>query len=295
MSAAATTMGAAFDLDRDRAGSPRSMVPEPFTVVRVERDLGDTFSLSLRPQEADRPFVFAPGQFNMLYVFGVGEVPMSISGDPRRPETLLHTVRGLGAVTRAMARLKKGDVIGVRGPFGSGWPMTEAEGRDIVVIAGGVGLAPLRPAVFHVLASRGSYGRFTLLYGARTPKDILYRSDLRRWSTRLDTAVDITVDRASGYWHGHVGVVTKLVAHAPFDPENVVALLCGPEVMMRYAIQALHERGVAASRIHVSMERNMKCAVGLCGRCQYGGVFVCRDGPVFRLDRIEPLFEVREL
>lgn len=271
------------------------MQPQSFLVAKVTRDLSDTFTLELRPHEGRRPFPFAPGQFNMLYLFGVGEVPISISGDPGQPETLVHTVRALGSVTRAMAGLKKGALIGVRGPFGSCWPTTEAEGKDIIIVAGGVGLAPLRPAVLHILANRGSYGRFTVLYGARTPKDILFRSDLRRWSSRLDTAVDVTVDRASGDWHGHVGVVTKLAAHAPFDPDNVIALVCGPEIMIRYAIQALRERGVVPRSIYVSMERNMKCAVGFCGHCQYGGLFVCRDGPVFRFDRVESMLNIREL
>ena len=270
------------------------MVPRPFRVERVVRDISDTFTLQLRPEEGRRAFPFAAGQFNMLYLFGVGEVPISISGDPGEPDRLIHTIRSVGTVTAGMAALKKGGVVGVRGPFGSAWPVEEAEGSDVVIIAGGIGLAPLRPVIYHVIANRGRYGRLRILYGARTPRDILFRGQLERWSGRLDTFVDVTVDRASGDWHGNVGVVTRLIAHGGFDPENTVAMVCGPETMMRFSLQALADRGVSGDRIYVSMERNMKCAVGFCGHCQYGGNFVCRDGPVFRYDRIEDIFAVRE-
>ncbi|MGF1640440.1 MAG: FAD/NAD(P)-binding protein [Rhodospirillales bacterium] len=271
------------------------MVPRPFRIERVVRDIGDTFTLHLRAADGGQPFPFAPGQFNMLYQFGVGEVPISISGDPGEPDTLVHTIRSVGTVTRAMAALGKGGIVGVRGPFGSAWPMAAGEGHDIVVIAGGIGLAPLRPAVLHVIANRGRYGRLRILYGARTPRDILFRSQLERWSSRLDTFVDVTVDRASGDWRGNVGVVTRLIAHGGYDPAQTVAMICGPETMIRFSVQALLDRGVDDDRIHVSMERNMKCAVGFCGHCQYGGHFVCRDGPVFGFDRIRDIFAVREV
>jgi NAD(P)H-flavin reductase len=271
------------------------LLPRPFLVERVTQDVSDTFTLVLKPQEGRETFSFAPGQFNMLYVFGIGEVPISISGDPGNPERLVHTVRALGSVTTAMQRLKRGNVIGVRGPFGTPWPMHEAEGQDVVIIAGGVGLAPLRPAIYTILRNRGRYGRFTLLYGARTPKDILFRNELQKWSSRLDTYVDVIVDRAVGSWHGQVGVVTKLIGHGGFDPQHTVALVCGPEAMIRFAVRALADRGVTENCIYVSMERNMKCAVGFCGHCQFGGNFVCKDGPVFRYDHIADIFQVREL
>jgi NAD(P)H-flavin reductase len=270
------------------------MVPRPFRVERVVRDISDTFTLQLRPEEGRRAFPFAAGQFNMLYLFGVGEVPISISGDPGEPDRLIHTIRSVGTVSAGLAALKKGGVVGVRGPFGKAWPVEEAEGSDVVIIAGGIGLAPLRPAIYQIFANRGKYGRFVILYGARTPRDILFRAELERWSGRLDTFVDVTVDRASGDWHGNVGVVTRLVTHGGFDPEHTVAMVCGPETMMRFSLQALADRGVSGDRIYLSMERNMKCAVGFCGHCQYGGNFVCRDGPVFRYDRIEDIFAVRE-
>jgi len=276
------------------AAASSSMVPRPFRVEKVVRDISDTFTLHLRPEEGRRAFPFDAGQFNMLYQFGVGEVPISISGDPGEPDRLIHTIRSVGTVTAGMAALKKGDVVGVRGPFGSAWPVEEAEGSDVVIIAGGIGLAPLRPVIYHIIANRGKYGRLRILYGARTPRDILFRAQLEKWSSRLDTFVDVTVDRASGDWHGNVGVVTRLVTHGGFDPEHTVAMVCGPETMIRFSVQALADRGVGNDRIYVSMERNMKCAVGFCGHCQYGGNFVCRDGPVFRFDRIEDIFALRE-
>jgi NAD(P)H-flavin reductase len=194
-----------------------------------------------------------------------------------------------------MQELGVGDVIGVRGPYGAGWPLSDAQGRDVVVIAGGLGLAPLRPLVHAVLARRKEFARVVLLYGARTPRDIPFKPDLRRWRFRSDLDVEMTVDRAGGRWDGDIGVVTRLVARAPFDPGNTVAYVCGPEVMMRFAVRELERRGVAGNRIHVSLERNMRCAVGFCGHCQYGPQFVCKDGPVFRFDRVRPLLNVGEL
>jgi NAD(P)H-flavin reductase len=274
---------------------PVTMVPRPYLVERVTPDASDTFTLVLKPQYGTEPFAFKPGQFNMLYVYGIGEVPISISGDPGEPQRLVHTVRALGTVTGAMQKLKRGSVVGVRGPFGSSWPIDAAEGADVVIIAGGVGLAPLRPAIYAILARRERYGRFVILYGARSPKDILFSRQLERWRSRLDTFVDVTVDRATSVWRGNVGVVTKLIRHGGFDADQTVAMICGPELMIRYGVQALIDRGVATRNIYVSMERNMKCAAGFCGHCQYGGHFVCRDGPVFRFEEIADIFSIREL
>ncbi|MCU0838190.1 MAG: FAD/NAD(P)-binding protein [Rhodospirillales bacterium] len=274
---------------------PETMVPRPYLVDRVTADVSDTFTLVLKPQYGTEQFAFRPGQFNMLYLYGVGEVPISISGDPNDPQRLVHTVRALGTVTAAMQKLKRGSVVGVRGPFGSSWPIDQAEGADIVIIAGGVGLAPLRPAIYAILARRERYGRFVILYGARSPKDILFSRQLERWRSRLDTFVDVTVDRATGAWHGNVGVVTGLIGHGGFDADHTVAMICGPELMIRYGVLTLIDRGVRTNNIYVSMERNMKCAVGFCGHCQWGGNFVCRDGPVFSFDQIADIFQVREL
>lgn len=274
--------------------TPEPMLPRPFIVRRVQRDTADTFTLDLAPVDGSN-LQFRPGQFNMLYVFGIGEVPISISGDPSQPAILVHTIRAVGAVTRALQRLERGDVVGVRGPFGSAWPVEEAHGHDVVIAAGGIGLAPLRPALYHLLRHRGQYGRVALLYGARSPQDLLYARELRVWRSRFDVDVQVTVDRASGDWQGSVGVVTNLIGRSPFDPSATMAFVCGPEVMIRFAVLALQRRGVSDPSIFVSMERNMKCGVGLCGHCQFGPFFICKDGPVCRYDRIVPFFSLREV
>ena len=271
------------------------MRPVPFSVARIHADNDDTFTLELVPPSGHAMTRFRPGQFNMLYVFGVGEVPISISGDPDRTDTLVHTTREVGAVTRAMRALRVGDAIGVRGPFGTSWPVDAAEGRDVVLIAGGIGLPPLRPALYHVLARRERYGRVMLLYGARTPEDFLFRSELASWRSHLDLEVYVTVDRATGSWRGNVGVVTPIVKRAPIDPRRTVAMICGPEIMIRFACQELARRGVSPEDTFVSLERNMKCAVGLCGHCQVGSHLVCRDGAVFPYDQVGRLLDQWEV
>jgi NAD(P)H-flavin reductase len=268
------------------------MVPRVARVRRRRRDGPQVWTLEI---EAEDGVGFAPGQFNMLTVFGSGEVPISLSGDPAEPGRLVHTIRAVGAVSAALARLGPGEAVGLRGPFGAGWPMDAAAGRDVVVVAGGLGLAPLRPALYRLLAERGRYGKIALLYGTRGPDEILFRRELEAWRRRLDIEIEVTVDHAIGDWRGHVGVVTALIPHASFDPPQTVALVCGPEVMMRFAIAALRDAGVGEDAIHLSMERNMKCALGFCGHCQLGPVFVCRDGPVFRYDRVRRLLGVKEI
>jgi NAD(P)H-flavin reductase len=229
----------------------------------------------------------------MLYAFGIGEVPISVSGDGDGP--LVHTVRAVGAVTEAICASRPGAVLGVRGPFGNSWPVAAATGADIVIVAGGIGLAPLRPALYHVLRSRAEYGRVVLLYGSRTPDLLLYKRELERLRGRFDVHVGVTVDAAEGGWRGRVGVVPKLVAAADFDPDSTLALVCGPEIMMRFSAQALLERGVPPAQLHLSMERNMRCGLGHCGHCQLGPTLICRDGPIYRYDELKTLTAVREL
>lgn len=271
------------------------MLPRRYRIDEVDSELpgGEVFSWTLRPADDGAP-AGRPGQFNMLYQMGIGEVPISISA-LGEDGSLVHTIRDVGGVTRKMASLGVGGEIGLRGPFGTAWPLEAAQGHDLLVVAGGIGLAPLRPVVHHALAHRDRYQRVFLLYGTRQPADILYRSELESWRGRFDMEVGVTVDRADAYWRGNVGVVTKLIERGGFDPHNTVAMVCGPEVMMRFAVMSLERRGVPARQIHLSMERNMQCAVGYCGHCQYGGHFICKDGPVFSFDRLEPLFDVREL
>jgi NAD(P)H-flavin reductase len=270
------------------------MAPKIARVRRRWRDGPDVWMLDLEVEAAERA-AFTPGQFNMLTVFGVGEIPVSVSGDPAGLSRLVHTIRAVGPVSAALARLDRGEPVGLRGPFGTGWPMAEAAGRDVVVVAGGLGLAPLRPVLYCLLAERGRYGEIALLYGARGPEEILFRRELESWRSRLDIDIEVTVDHALGDWHGHVGVVTTLIPRAAFDPQHALALVCGPEVMMRFAIAALRDAGLAEESIYLSMERNMKCAIGLCGHCQFGTVFVCRDGPVFRYDRVRNLLALKEI
>ena len=276
-------------------GLSEPMLPRLYTVERVKQETHDTFTLELAQATGGRDAAFRPGQFNMLYVYGVGEVPISISGDPSRTRTLVHTTRAVGTVTRRMRQLKRGDALGVRGPFGTAWPIEAARGNDIVLVAGGIGLAPLRPAIYELLAQRDKYGKVVLLYGTRSPADMLFRKELEQWRARFDLDVYVTVDRAMGGWRGNVGVVTNLIPRAPFDALNAAAFVCGPEVMMRYTAAELQKRGIKSERIHLSMERNMKCAVGFCGHCQFGPVFICKDGPVFRLDQIRELLARREI
>ena len=230
----------------------------------------------------------------MLYAFGVGEVALSMSGDPANSDVIVHTVRAVGAVTEALCSLKRGGFLGMRGPFGTPWPMDVAEGSDLLLVAGGLGLAPLRPAVYHALARRSDYRRVFLLVGARTPSDLLFRPELERWQKANDIPVLVTVDHASMDWKGRVGVVPALLADVDVTADSTVALVCGPEVMMRFTVRELRRRGLADEQIHLSMERNMKCAVGLCGHCQYRESFICKDGPVLRYDRIRSIFWLRE-
>ena len=269
------------------------------TVARVRarrRETHDTWTLSIDAAAIDADaFAFNPGQFNMLYAFGVGEIPVSLSGDCGEPGRLVHTVRAVGDASRAIARLKPGDPIGLRGPFGTAWPIGESVGSDIVVVAGGLGLAPLRPAIYRLFAERDRYGEVAVLYGTRSPADILFRREIGRWRRRLDATIEVTVDHADTGWHGHVGVVTKLIDRVAFDPDHTVAFVCGPEIMMRFAASALEVAGIAPERIYLSLERNMKCAIGQCGHCQFGPILVCRDGAVVRYDRVRPLLTVREL
>jgi len=271
------------------------MLPMPYRIQRVRQETDDTFTLEVLPEDSARGLSFEPGQFNMLYVFGVGEVPISISSDPGDAPLIKHTTRVVGVVTKAMRRLKHSDTMGIRGPFGSHWPVQEAAGRDVVIVAGGIGLAPLRPALYRLMAEREKYRKIVLLYGTRTPEDMLYRHELEQWRGKFDLEIQVTVDRAASSWRGNVGVVTTMIPRAPFDPSNTVAMVCGPEVMMRFTVMELLKRGVAAERTYLSIERNMKCGIGFCGHCQYGPTFICKDGPIFAFHRVAAILGKSEV
>jgi NAD(P)H-flavin reductase len=270
-----------------------SMVPEPFEVLATRRDTADTWTLSLEAP-GGRIVRFLPGQFMMLSAGGAGEVPISISGDPDRPEPLAHTVRAVGLATEAICAAEPGRMLAARGPFGRSWPVEELEGLDVVFAAGGIGLAPLRPAIVALLNRRERYGRIVLLYGGRAPDQLLYRDELDSWTERgLD--VHVTVDSAGPEWLGHVGVVTRLIRRARLDGPASAALACGPEIMMRFTVAGLQASGLVPERIYVSMERNMQCGIGHCGHCQFGPTLVCRDGPVYRWSEVERWIGIREL
>lgn len=279
----------------DRAAAPADpMLPRRYRIAHTRQDTRDTFTLLLEPVDGP-PMDYLPGQFTMLDAFGVGEVPISISGDPAVRGPLEHTIRDVGVVTHALITAPAGTLVGVRGPFGTSWDVSDGAGRDVVFVAGGIGLAPMRAAILEVIAHREQYNRVVLLYGVRTPEDLLFGDELRSWAHDHGVVVEVTVDNGQHAWRGKVGLVTQLVPRAGFDPRNTLALVCGPEVMMRYVASALVDRGVPEERIRMSMERNMKCGVGLCGHCQLREVFVCVDGPVLTYDRLSPLLSCREL
>jgi len=268
------------------------MVPARYRVVDRIVETPDTVTLALVP--SDEPIAPpVPGQFTMLYAFGAGEAAISVSGCPGTADPLRHTIRASGVGTRALWAAAPGTTIGVRGPFGAGWPLPAAEAADVLVIGGGIGLAPLRPVVHHVLSDRSRYGRVAVLVGARNPASILYRTELEAWRRRGDATVAVAVDVPDPSWAGDVGVVSQLIGRVPLAPDRATAYVCGPEIMMRVVAVALAQVGIDPRRIFVSLERNMHCAIGHCGHCQLGPLFVCADGPVVSWARVAPLLAVR--
>ncbi|GAA0955881.1 FAD/NAD(P)-binding protein [Kribbella koreensis] len=269
------------------------MLPVRYRVIDRTIETRDSATVRLEPMEQPLPR-FAPGQFAMLYAFGIGEVPISVSGIGE-DGTLVHTIRSVGAVSRALFDARPGTVLGVRGPFGTTWTLAGAEGDDLVLVAGGIGLAPLRPLLLAALARRSAYRKVVLVAGARTPQEFLYRSELDRWTAREDLEVELTVDSPSSGWHGAVGFVTEPLSRLRLTADRTVAYLCGPEPMMRFSARILLHAQIPAERIHVSLERSMKCGIALCGHCQLGPLLVCRDGPVVDYAIAEPLLAIPEL
>ena len=273
-----------------------SMRPSRYVVVTRRAENHDTATLLLRP--VDRPIQAPrPGQFTMLYAYGVGEVPVSVSGpggaDPC-DQVLVQTIRAVGAVTRALCDAFPGDTIGVRGPFGTDWQVNQADGRDLLIVAGGIGLAPLRPVLLTALAQRVRYDRVVLLAGARSPAELIFRRELKTWRRR-GADVQVTVEAGGDRWDGRVGLVTALLDDAIADPAGTAAFVCGPEIMMRLTADALVARGVPAADIRVSLERNMRCGTAHCGHCQLGPLLLCRDGPIVSYSQAAPLVAMKEL
>lgn len=269
------------------------LTPELYQIETVTHETADVYTLALRAKKGNGGMAFLPGQYNMLYHFGFGEAAISISGDPVNQNAVVHTIRAVGSVTQGMQKLKPGDEIGVRGPFGAGWPLIKKQ-CDVLVIAGGIGLAPLRPALYQLNADRGNYSAITLLYGARNPQDMIYIHELDQWQKR-GIRLEATVDFADLAWQGQVGVVTALIRKNVRYPDNTLVLICGPEIMIKFALHELMGANVDKKNIYLSLERHMQCSTGFCGRCQLGPYFLCKDGPVFSYEQVERWLKIKEL
>jgi NAD(P)H-flavin reductase len=263
--------------------------------VREENFNTRTYTLQFVDEELRKMYRFAPGQFNMVYVPGIGEAAISISSDPNCTDTLDHTIRLVGSVTRGVDRLKTNALVGLRGPFGRGWPLQTMEGKDVVIVAGGIGLAPLRPVVYWLLQRRDHYRRVVLLYGCRTPEDRVFANELEQWDTDRSIQVLVTVDNATGAWAGPVGVVTSLLRRIKVNAERTVVLVCGPKVLNHVAAWNFLQLHVPPENVYVSLERNMNCGFGRCGHCQYGAKFMCKDGPVFCFSEVADVFGKEEI
>ena len=270
-------------------------LPWEAEVVERIQESPTIFTLRLRlvDEEARKAYRFAPGQFNMVYLYGVGEIPISIASDPQDTHLLGHTIRAVGRVTEGLSRLGAGERLGLRGPYGRGWPLAEAEGKDIVVVTGGLGCAPVVAVINYIIMRRERFGRLTVIQGVKHSEELIWRERYAYWNTLPDTQVLLAADHGGPLWPWHVGLVTEVFDQMEMTPQRTVAMMCGPEGMMRAAVRNLTERDLAEDSIYLSMERNMQCAIGQCGHCQFGASFICRQGPVFAYSRIKELLGVR--
>ncbi|ARB93721.1 FAD/NAD(P)-binding protein [Legionella longbeachae] len=266
----------------------------PLEAIIVERtqESATIFSLHLRflDPEHHNQFLFYPGQFNMLYLYGVGEVAISIVSDPEKKETLTHTIRAIGRVTKALQKLQPGDRIGIRGPFGRGWPLEQTQGKDIIVLTGGLGCAPSVSIVHYILARRENYGHLSILQGVKHSDDFIFRKQYEIWQQSPNTIIHIAADQAGPKWPWATGYITDMINKINLTPHNTAVMMCGPEMMMNTAVKLLTQKGISEHDIYLSMERNMECGIGQCGHCQYGGFFICKDGPIFAYSEIKELF-----
>jgi len=270
-------------------------LPWEAEVVDKVDELPSVFTISLRisDQKIRDSYRFTPGQFNMIYLFGVGEVAISIVSDPGEGELLSHTIRAVGRVTNGLAKLQPGDRVGLRGPYGRGWPLAQAEGNDVLAITGGLGCAPSVSVINYIMKRRDDFGHLTIMQGVKHYHDLLWKDRYAQWAQHPDTRVLLAADVGGPLWPWHVGPVTVLFDEAHINPQSTVVIMCGPEGMMRAAVQNLLERGVEEYSIWLSMERNMQCAIKQCGHCQYGAKFVCSDGPVFSYPEVKQLFSIK--
>lgn len=274
-----------------------SMLPVPARIIGITTENANTrtFDLEIVEPTLRAHYQWLPGQFNMVYVPGVGEAAISVSSDAEHPEILKHTIRRVGSVTGAIDRIGVGGLVGIRGPFGRGWPLEQLAGGDVVLVAGGIGLAPIRPAVYWLLAHREEFRRVILLFGCRTPEDRLFVPELEQWTRDERIDVMVTVDNATGDWSGPVGVVTNLLQRIKVNANDTTVLVCGPRMLNRAAAWSFLQLHVPSNRVYLSLERNMHCGFGQCGHCQYGSKFVCKDGPVFAFEEIADIFAQEEI
>jgi NAD(P)H-flavin reductase len=269
------------------------LLPIDAEVITVTQESPTIFTLKIRFSDCEchRTFVFHPGQFNMVYLYGVGEIAISIVSDPDEKDSISHTIRAVGRVTHALQTLKAGDHIGIRGPFGKGWPLIQSKGKEVVVITGGLGCAPTVSVINYIIARRNEYGALKILQGMKHSEDFIFREHYKKWEKEPNVEILVAANQVGPSWPWLTGHVTDMIQTLSLNPENTVAMLCGPEMMMHAAINALTDKNVSENQIYLSMERNMECGVGLCGHCQYGGLFICKDGPVFAYPAIKALFK----
>ncbi|HDN79279.1 MAG: oxidoreductase [Chloroflexi bacterium] len=273
-------------------GEPQAFIYNPrlAEVLEIE-DLTEKEKLFTLRLERGEPLGHQPGQFVKVSVFGVGECPISVCSSPTRDHTFQLCVRAVGNVTNAIHRLKPGDVIGIRGPYGKGFPVDEMKGYDLLFAAGGLGMAPLRSLIQYVIDRRDEFGRVIVLYGAKQPRELLFRDELEQIQNVENAQCLVTVDRADESWEGHVGVITTLCPCVEIEPSRTMAVTVGPPIMYRFIIKEFLKMGLPEDRIYLSLERRMKCGVGKCGHCQINGVYVCKEGPVFTYAQIKDLPE----
>ena len=268
--------------------------PHPAKIIARRQESRTIFTITTEFTESAPAYApFSPGQFNMVYLYGVGEVAISISSDPAEQGYLSHTIRAVGRVTKALEQQDIGDEIGIRGPYGQGWPLDIALGKDILIVTGGLGCAPTVSAINYIIKRRADYGNLTILQGVKHSDDFIFRNQYALWQKTPNTVVHIAADQAGPHWPWDIGYVTNMISALPIDPKNTIVMMCGPERMMHTAIQALIQKNVSEAAIYLSMERNMQCGIGLCGHCQYGDLFLCKDGPVVAYPRIKALFSIQ--
>ncbi len=266
-------------------------LPKEAVLISTKDHTSDIRTYTLRLRNGEPKLDFRSGQFNMIGLPGFGEAPFTFSSPPRADDLFEHTIRAVGRISKALMKLKPGDTIHVRGPFGSAWPLEEVKGKDLLIVAGGVGMIPLRPFFLEVFDRRADYGKIAILFGARTPGELIFCEEFDSWRSQPNTTLLLTVDEVppGQEWKGHTGVVTGLFAQMDIEPDNAAVLTCGPEIMMRFVARGLLLRRFPASRIYVSLERRMRCGTGHCGHCQLGPKFICKEGPVFRCEELTGL------